>query len=415
MSDLKATLDQRSRRGIPIGSEQLRQQVAIELAGATPAAPPALRGALIALAVAAVVLVVVGGLALVFGGSEGSVPPADEGSLGVATTSSASTTSSVPEAASAVPSKALDAYSALDWHEVVLPIENIEKLFEGDVEGLTVEGLFEMPDGRLFITGGATTFEHEDAPLVWTSTDALSWERADLERKPAYVVAVASDAGQYVLKAYSYDGAVAGSHTEYWIEYWGSEDGVDWYLLEATASVEVESERYESLFGIEYYPGDVADDRITPFESLYPDPSGQSLPSDCLGTFGHIVDVDGVVTAFCRDIDGNIMSDEPIQVWMLSGGGQWIRLAQDWVFPDADVPVSKLEFGTIRDLGTVLLTDPSHVGTWISTDGRRWVLIPSAVAARDGRVSMASLVDDRIVMIGASRDDALTVWVATKP
>ena len=76
MSDLKTSLQRLAERGTPIGSEQLRQRVAMDLAE-SPAGTSArtMPGWAIAVAVAAAVLVVLGITSVLLGGSDGAVVP----------------------------------------------------------------------------------------------------------------------------------------------------------------------------------------------------------------------------------------------------------------------------------------------------------------------------------------------------
>lgn len=78
MSDLKTTLRQLSERGTPVGSETLRERVALDLAGGRPPRRvPA--GWQVALSAAVFILIVIGGTSLLFGGPEGSMQTSGPG------------------------------------------------------------------------------------------------------------------------------------------------------------------------------------------------------------------------------------------------------------------------------------------------------------------------------------------------
>ena len=76
MSNLKSSLEQLAERGDPIGSDRLRERVAIDLAGRSKSdRTRSVPGWAIAAAVAAASLIVIGVASLLLGGSDGAVEP----------------------------------------------------------------------------------------------------------------------------------------------------------------------------------------------------------------------------------------------------------------------------------------------------------------------------------------------------
>lgn len=76
MSNLKSSLEQLAERGDPIGSDRLRERVAMELAGTAESdRARSVPGWTIAAAVAAASLIVIGVASLLLGGSDGAVEP----------------------------------------------------------------------------------------------------------------------------------------------------------------------------------------------------------------------------------------------------------------------------------------------------------------------------------------------------
>ena len=382
---------------------------------APPLAPPAAyRFPNWAVAVGAAIAVLVligGGIWLIGGGESDFIDSPTVTTAAPSTTATTTTPSTTTTTTSAQGAPAIDGMLT-DWQMILLPTDGVSDLFDGEIEGITSEWLYAMPDGRLFVVGWASTFEHEEAALVWSSTDGEQWRRIDLGDRLVFVEGIAPFETGYIARGVTYDGDTYDEASDYRIEYWSSEDGQQWDFVADAPVEEATSHELDSYFSSEY-AYDILDSTDN-WSAIEPEPP----PGDCLGAHGLLISSDGTTTAICRDTDLNVMSDELVTFWGLTDQDTWEALdIQQSLEDQFGRPVTKLEFGEISDMGGYYMTDPTSDGYWISADGRTWSFIDVELSdfPSGSRTETVRAVGDQLIIVGQSANNTPTIWISPLP
>ena len=141
--------------------------------------------------------------------------------------------------------------AALDWIMTPLPTDRIPADFATTLEGAGADGIYALPDGSLFATGHATADPGMQMPLIWRSKDGSTWEPISIGSRDGsfWLEGMAASGTEYLAKGISDDGS--GRQDAYRREYWSSDNGIDWVLVDTTQTDGSEPPELDAIFSEE--------------------------------------------------------------------------------------------------------------------------------------------------------------------
>lgn len=418
MTDLKDRLEALSERGTEIGSEQLRDRVVLDLAGGTRSQPLTghkrrFPGPMVAAATAALVLALIGTLALVallVSSGEDTTTPDEP----VVTSIPSPVTTTPPSPSTTLPQSSTTLLPAADLSARVWePVSGNEGVFDN----AQVYDVIHSEDG--WVAVGSVWEDGRPDAAVWLSPDGLTWNRLPHDEAlgigAAEMYAV-TDAGP---------GLVAVGHAcddpenacGMWPVVWTSQDGQSWQRVPHDPDVFGLGGR---MVDVEQYDGRIVSVGLTCDSSEcsaagWTSTDGLTWTRDWYGEanaepLGMAADGPLVVVGTERLSDGNTIA----AVWTSESAGEWSRVPHDNEVFGAntswfDIAITSVT-GTpgFEGVGFVAIgwvTTEERVGqVWTSPDGFRWSV---GAQLSEGAFGAVRSSDSVVVAVGQS------IWRST--